>query len=86
MLLSHNMNYQQAENFLLSLSNLPRKEHTANLQSRKNALKRMRKFLYLLGNPENKIPHIIHIAGTSGKGSTATYLSYILSAQTLTSS
>jgi dihydrofolate synthase/folylpolyglutamate synthase len=74
------MNYQQAENFLLSLSNLPRKEYMNNSYSHKNALKRMQKFLDFLGNPENKIPHIIHIAGTSGKGSTATYLSYILSA------
>lgn len=40
-------------------------------------LKRQAKLLKLLGNPQNKIK-AIHIAGTSGKGSTAYYLSSLL--------
>lgn len=35
--------------------------------------------LNLLDNPQNKVK-VIHLAGTSGKGSTATYLSHLLSA------
>ena len=31
----------------------------------------------LLGNPEQKLP-VIHIAGTNGKGSTVSYLKYML--------
>ena len=42
-------------------------------------LERTRYFLKLIGNPQNKIK-IIHIAGTSGKGSTAYLTSLILKA------
>lgn len=42
-------------------------------------LKRTQKLLELLGNPQEKIK-VIHIAGTSGKGSTATALSSLLHA------
>jgi dihydrofolate synthase/folylpolyglutamate synthase len=37
-------------------------------------LKRLQFFLDMLGNPERKIAHYIHIAGTSGKGSVTSYL------------
>lgn len=40
-------------------------------------LKRTKHFLNLLQNPQNKL-RVIHIAGTSGKGSTAIYISTIL--------
>ncbi|MDD4937656.1 MAG: Mur ligase family protein [Candidatus Shapirobacteria bacterium] len=40
-------------------------------------LKRQKLFLNYLGNPQNKIK-IVHIAGTSGKGSIASLLSYFL--------
>jgi len=40
-------------------------------------LDRMKKLLSLLGNPHHKIP-TVHIAGTKGKGSTATMLSRML--------
>jgi len=43
-------------------------------------LDRQLAILKLLDNPQDKIK-IIHIAGTSGKGSTASYLSQLLSAQ-----
>ena len=40
--------------------------------------KRMQHLLDLLKNPERKIPHYIHITGTSGKGSVAIMLATIL--------
>src|SRR3972149_1208689 len=40
-------------------------------------LRRIRHLLKLLGNPQNKFKSI-HIAGTSGKGSTAFYISKLL--------
>ena len=40
-------------------------------------LDRQKEILRLLDNPQNKIK-IIHFAGTSGKGSSASYLSYLL--------
>ncbi len=43
-------------------------------------LKRAKFFMKLLGNPQNKIK-VIHIAGTSGKGSTAHLTSHILKSQ-----
>ena len=42
-------------------------------------LARMKKLLSLLGNPHKKI-HTVHIAGTKGKGSTATMLAKMLEA------
>jgi len=42
-------------------------------------LARMKKLLVLLGNPHSKI-HTVHIAGTKGKGSTATMLGKMLEA------
>lgn len=41
-------------------------------------VERMRPLMKLLGNPENKL-HIIHIAGTSGKTSTAYFIAELLS-------
>ncbi len=43
-------------------------------------LKRTKHLLKLLGNPQNKIK-VIHIAGTSGKGSTSTLTSQLLMSQ-----
>lgn len=42
-------------------------------------LKRIKKLLALLGNPQEKVS-IIHVAGTNGKGSVCAYLSSILTA------
>ncbi|KKW41558.1 MAG: FolC bifunctional protein [Candidatus Magasanikbacteria bacterium GW2011_GWA2_56_11] len=74
------MNYQAAERFLLSLSNIPRHEYMNGTRATRTFLKRLQYFLTELGNPEKKIPHYIHVTGTSGKGSVATYLASILSA------
>ena len=43
-------------------------------------LLRLQFFLNLIGNPERKIPHYIHVTGTSGKGSVTAFLHSILQA------
>ena len=42
------------------------------------SLERMERILAKLGSPENKLPPIIHVAGTNGKGSTVAYIKSIL--------
>lgn len=74
------MNYQEAYNFLLSLNNLPRLEYMSDPRKSGVYLKRVQLFLDILGNPEKKIPHYIHVTGTSGKGSVTAYLHSILQA------
>ena len=37
-------------------------------------LDRMWRILERLGNPQNELPPVLHVAGTNGKGSTVTYL------------
>lgn len=44
------------------------------------SLDRIKSFLNKLGNPEKKIPPIIHITGTNGKGSTLSFIRYIMQA------
>jgi dihydrofolate synthase / folylpolyglutamate synthase len=44
----------------------------------KLGLERVRELLNRLHNPEEKLPHVIHVAGTNGKGSTIAYLKAIL--------
>lgn len=41
-------------------------------------LERIQKLLDILGNPEKKLPPVFHIAGTNGKGSTSSFIKYIL--------
>jgi dihydrofolate synthase/folylpolyglutamate synthase len=43
-------------------------------------LERMHRVLERLGHPEQKVPPVIHVAGTNGKGSTVAYLRAILEA------
>lgn len=43
-------------------------------------MQRMQFFLDILGNPEKKIPHYIHVTGTSGKGSVTNMLDSVLRA------
>jgi dihydrofolate synthase / folylpolyglutamate synthase len=43
-------------------------------------LERMHRLLSRLGHPERKLPPVIHVAGTNGKGSTIAYLRAILEA------
>ncbi len=44
------------------------------------SLDRMHRLLERLGHPERKLPPVIHVAGTNGKGSTIAYLRAILEA------
>jgi dihydrofolate synthase/folylpolyglutamate synthase len=44
------------------------------------SLERMQRLMAQLGNPERKLPSVIHVAGTNGKGSTIAYLRAILEA------
>ncbi|PIR74028.1 MAG: hypothetical protein COU35_04260 [Candidatus Magasanikbacteria bacterium CG10_big_fil_rev_8_21_14_0_10_47_10] len=74
------MTFQDAHNFLLTLSNLPRKEYMADPKKCDVYMKRLAFFLDILGNPQQHIPHIIHVAGTSGKGSVTAFLHSILHA------
>src|SRR5512145_1325780 len=44
------------------------------------SLDRMRRLLAALGHPERKLPPVIHVAGTNGKGSTIAFMRAILEA------
>ncbi len=44
------------------------------------SLDRMHRLLARLDHPERKLPPVIHVAGTNGKGSTIAYLRAILEA------
>ena len=59
--------YEQAVDYLL---NVPK--FTA-----KNSIEDTRKYLHFLGDPDSKL-HIIHVAGTNGKGSVCAYLRSVL--------
>ncbi len=74
------MKFQQAEQFLLSLSNIPRKEYMDDPHKTSAYIEKIQFFLNLIGNPEKKIPHYIHVTGTSGKGSVSTFMASILHA------
>lgn len=66
-------NFDQAQKFLFSrIPTQDRVRHQAGF-----GLERTIEFLKLLGSPQNKLK-VIHIAGTSGKGSTAYLISHLL--------
>lgn len=46
-------------------------------------LGRIERLLAALGHPERKLPPVIHVAGTNGKGSTVAFLRAILEATEL---
>jgi dihydrofolate synthase/folylpolyglutamate synthase len=48
------------------------------------SLGRTERLLAKLGHPERKLPPVIHVAGTNGKGSTVAYLRHIMEAAGLT--
>ena len=60
------LNYQQAIDWVFGLINYERKPG----RSRDFRLDRTRTLLEAVGNPHEQIP-VVHIAGTKGKGSTA---------------
>ncbi len=55
-----------------------------SLPSGRLGLDIVRELCARLGNPQNYLSPVFHVAGTNGKGSTCTYLRYILEAQGLT--
>jgi len=65
--------FQSAQSYLLGLIN----ENASRRMP--NRLDRMHAFLEALGNPHDQYP-TIHVAGTSGKGSTATMLAAVMQA------
>ena len=68
------MHVNPAINALLQAMNNPA------LPSVDLSLVRVKELLKLLGNPEKKLPPVIHIAGTNGKGSTLAFLRAIYEA------
>ncbi len=71
------MTFLEAERWLLSLHSLARSEYLVDRRNPRYFLQRLQRFLNILGNPERRIPHYIHVAGTSGKGSTCLMLESI---------
>ncbi|CAH0497379.1 folylpolyglutamate synthase/dihydrofolate synthase family protein [Novosphingobium sp. CECT 9465] len=55
-----------------------------SLPSGRLGLDTVRELCARLGNPQDSLPPVFHVAGTNGKGSTCTYLRYILEAEGLT--
>ncbi len=72
------MTFNEAYSWILSLSNIPRKEYMTDPRACGWYLDRLQEFLDVLGNPEKKIKHYIHVTGTSGKGSTTAFMHGIL--------
>ena len=70
--------YDEAIKYLYNRTNYEQEKHLRYNVDTFN-LKRMEKLLSLVGNPHKKID-TVHIAGTKGKGSTATMLSKMLEA------
>jgi dihydrofolate synthase / folylpolyglutamate synthase len=70
--------YKQAEDFLVSLANLPRWEWWHDQSKPVIYLKRMKILLMLLGSPQDANIKYIHVTGTSGKGSTVAMIHSIL--------
>ena len=44
------------------------------------SLERMQRLLKALGDPQNRMPRIVHVAGTNGKGSTVAFMGAVLEA------
>jgi dihydrofolate synthase/folylpolyglutamate synthase len=70
--------YEEAINYLFARTDYEKEVHLRYNVTTFN-LDRMERLLALLGNPHRKIP-TVHIAGTKGKGSTATMLAKMLEA------
>jgi dihydrofolate synthase/folylpolyglutamate synthase len=70
--------YSEAMNYLFQRTDYEKQKHFSYNVTTFN-LNRMQKLLSLVGNPHKKTP-TVHIAGTKGKGSTATMLAKMLEA------
>lgn len=71
--------YQDALDFLYSFIDYSLKRNFRNAAEKFN-LDRMRDFMQHLGNPQNDY-QIIHVAGTKGKGSVASFCASVLTSQ-----
>ena len=69
------MTYPQAIKYLESFVNYEKFIDYPYKRSLK--LERIKDFLFLIGNPQDKL-RCIHVAGTKGKGSTCAFIAYIL--------
>lgn len=65
--------YKSDIEFIEGLSNIPRKNYLLGGNDRSIFINRIKKFLNLLGDPQDKLK-FVHIAGTSGKGTTVNLL------------
>lgn len=74
------MSVTKSEKFLYSLEKGKAKYFAGAKNNGHYFLSRSQKLLDILGRPDAQIPHLLHIAGTSGKGSVCSYLSAIFSA------
>src|SRR5688500_1647711 len=70
--------YEQTVEYLFSRINYER-AHAESYSARDFKLDRMGRFLELIGNPHERIP-AVHVAGTKGKGSTASMIAAVASA------
>lgn len=70
-------NYQKDIRFVESLINIPRQNYMLGLRDRSHFIGRTKKFLSLVGNPQNKLK-FVHVAGTSGKGTTVKLLESLM--------
>lgn len=77
--LSSIKSYSEAVRFIEGLSNIAPLQKDKTQKQAKERLENVKRFLKFLGNPEKKLK-IIHIAGTSGKGSVVQMLHSILQA------
>lgn len=75
--LTHVADYAEARQYLEAFV-----QTTGLAATPQNALQRAKALMELLGDPQNNVP-VIHLAGTSGKGSTATILAALLQAHGL---
>ncbi len=75
-------NYKEAIKYLYERTDYEKEKHLRYNVTTFN-LERMEKLLSLVGNPHKKVP-TVHIAGTKGKGSTATMLAKMLEANDYT--
>ena len=69
--------YQQDIKFLESLVNIPKTTYLLGPKDKHVFIERLKRFLNLVGNPQNNLK-FIHIAGTSGKGSTVKVLESLM--------
>jgi len=72
------MTYLEAQQYILSLSNLETRNRRRKEYQGESKLREMQTLLDIFQNPERKIPHYIHVTGTSGKGSVCFFLFSLL--------